>query len=270
MRTMSWQIFAQATLLFSFLTACATSPLGRSQLILVPESQMDQMGAQAFQQLKGKEPVETNSQMKEFVRCVVEPLLRVSGSQIPANQWEIVVFRNQDANAFALPGGKIGVYTGILKVAKTDAQLAAVLGHEIAHVLAHHGAERVSQQAGTQIGLAALGAVTKDNPKSNLLMGLLGVGIQVGVLLPFNRAQESESDLMGLDLMARAGFEPRESVKLWENMASSSGGKRPPEWLSTHPANETRIQTLQNHMAGAQDKYAQVHAAGTAPQCIHP
>jgi predicted Zn-dependent protease len=235
--------------------ACSTSPLGRKQLMLVPESQVDQMGAEAFQQLKGKESVDTHPGNSSYVHCIVDPLIlsaktKSYGDQLP-DHWEVVVFKNDAVNAFALPGGKIGVYTGILKVAKTDAQLAAVIGHEIGHVIAHHGAERMSQQAGTQLGLAALGHITRDNPHRDLLLGALGIGAQFGILLPYGRTQESESDLIGLDLMASAGFDPRESVELWKNMVIASGGKGPPEFLSTHPATENRIQALQKHIPEA-------------------
>jgi predicted Zn-dependent protease len=155
----------------------------------------------------------------------------------------------------------------MFNVAKTDGQLAAVLGHEIGHVIAKHSAERVSQQTGTQLGLSALGAITPQNPNSNLLMGLLGVGAQVGILLPFSRTQESEADLIGLDLMSRAGFSPQQSVALWKNMAAASAGKAPPEWLSTHPADENRIKNLESHLPAAKIKYDQAQASGLSPHC---
>jgi predicted Zn-dependent protease len=243
---------------------CATSPTGRSQLMLMPDGQMNQMGAQAFQQLKQETPVEPDSGMNRYVRCVAQPIADLAGPQAGISQWEIVVFRDETANAFALPGGKIGVHTGLLKVAKTDGQLAAVLGHEVGHVIARHGAERMSQALATQGGLAALGAVTKDN---RTLLGLLGLGAQVGVLLPFSRTQESEADVIGLDLMARVGFDPRQSVELWHNMASASGGKSPPEFLSTHPANQSRIDHLNENMADAVGKYDQARASGHTPRC---
>jgi len=249
------------------LASCATSPLGRNQFIIVSDSSMNQMGAQAFDQIKAKEKVESSPEINSYVACVVTPLVRKASPEEGVKNWEVVVFRNSAANAFALPGGKIGVYTGLLKVAKTDAQLAAVVGHEIGHVQAKHGAERVSQQAGTDLGLSALGSIVQSNPNSNLLIGLLGVGAQVGVLLPFSRIQESEADLIGLDLMADAGFEPSESVELWKNMMTASGGKGPPEWLSTHPASENRIANLNKNMPGAKEKFGQAQHAGQHPQC---
>lgn len=250
--------------------ACATSPLGRKQLLIVPDSQMDQMGAQAFDQVKASEKPEQDPKINQYIKCIVHPLTDTVKGQTPVENWEVVVFNNPQANAFALPGGKIGVYTGILKVAKTDSQLATVIAHEIGHVISRHGAERVSQQAGTELGLAALGAITPNNPNKNTLMGLLGMGAQVGILLPFSRTQESEADLVGLDLMAKAGFDPRQSVELWKNMIANSGGKAPPQWLSTHPASENRIQTLEQNMGGAWVKYEQAQAAGKKPSCPKP
>lgn len=249
---------------------CSTSPLGREQLMLVSDSQMDQMGTQAFQQLKSTQPIDQSSTNRSYVQCIVSPLTEAAATQTPVTQWEVVVFKSPDANAFALPGGKIGVYTGILKVAQTDAQLATVLAHELGHVISRHGAERVSQQAGTQLGMAALGAIVSNNPNKGILMSLLGVGVQVGVTLPFSRTQESEADLVGLDLMARAGFDPRQSVELWKNMIVASGGSGPPQWLSTHPASENRISTLQSHLPEAIAQFNQAQGAGKAPHCLRP
>lgn len=255
--------------LFSF--ACATSPLGRKQLMLVSGAQVDKMGVDAFQQLKAKETVDTDPGNSKYVHCIVDPLTTSAktsnqGGQLP-DSWEVIVFKSDSVNAFALPGGKIGVYTGLLKVAKSDAQLAAVLGHEIGHVIAQHGAERMSQQAGTQLGMAALGQLTRDNPNRDLLLGVLGVGAQVGILLPYSRTQESEADLIGLDLMASSGFDPRQSVELWKNMMAAAGNSGPPEVLSTHPASESRIQVLQQHMPGALSILDQARTEGRKPVC---
>lgn len=268
-RKVSFYLLAGSLILLS--VGCATSPLGRKQLMLVSGSQIDQMGTEAFQQLKAKEKVDTHHGNSRYVHCIVDPLTASAKtknySEHLPDSWEVEVFKSDSANAFALPGGKIGVYTELLKVAKTDSQLAAVLGHEIGHVIAHHGAERMSQEAGTQLGMAALGQLTKDNPNRNLLLGLLGVGAQVGILLPYSRTQENEADLIGLDLMATAGFDPRESVELWKNMMSASGGKGPPEVLSTHPASEGRIETLQKHMPEALSLFNKSRAEGRRPSC---
>lgn len=244
--------------------------MGRKQLILMPDGQMNQMGAQAFTQMKQQTPVDTNPATKNYIQCIVDALNVVAKDQAHVAHWDVAVFKDPSVNAFALPGGKIGVNTGILPVAKTDAQLATVLGHEMGHVIARHGAERVSQQAGTQLGLTALGAITPDNPQKDTLMGLLGMGAQVGVLLPFSRTQESEADLIGQRLMAQAGFDPQQTVQLWHNMSAASGGKAPPQFLSTHPADQTRIQALQDHMAEAEADYRHALATGRSPHCQRP
>lgn len=242
--------------------SCQTSPTGRKQLALVSDGQMEEMGNQAFTEMKTKQPIESGEKENNYVRCVANAVT----STLPEQRaWEVVVFRDETANAFALPGGKIGVHTGLLKVAKNQDQLAAVIGHEIAHVLAEHSKERVSEQMATQGGLSILGAVVGDpkDPRHGILMGALGLGAQFGVLLPHSRAQESEADLVGLDFMAKAGFDPRQSVDLWKNMAEAGGGQ-PPEFLSTHPSHGTRIQNLQTAIPKA---LAELNASGKKANC---
>jgi predicted Zn-dependent protease len=179
----------------------------------------------------------------------------------------VTVFQDKSANAFALPGGKIGVYTGLLDVAKNQHQLAAVIGHEIAHVQANHSNARLSTSYATQAGLSLVQVLAgAAGPEKQQLMGLLGVGAQVGVLLPYGRSQESEADVLGIEYMARAGFDPRESVALWQNM-SRAGGQQPPEFLSTHPAHGTRIEQLNAHMSKALALYKQAQARGRTPDC---
>jgi predicted Zn-dependent protease len=225
------------------LIGCQTSPTGRKQLALLSDGQMDSMGAQAFEEMKAKQPIENGAKENAYVKCVANAITNA----LPEKRaWEVVVFRDDSANAFALPGGKIGVHTGLLKVAQNQDQLAAVIGHEIAHVLAEHGKERVSEQLVAQGGMSLLSAVigNPEDPRHGLLMGALGLGAQFGVLLPHSRAQESEADIVGLDFMAKAGFDPRQSVNLWQNMAAAGGGQQP-EFMSTHPSHGTRIQNLQ-------------------------
>ena len=178
------------------------------------------------------------------------------------------MFEDEAVNAFALPGGKIGVYTGLLKVAENQHQLAAVIGHEVGHVIADHANARVSTAYATEAGLTlgqilAGGATT---PQKRQLFGLLGVGAQVGILLPYGRSQESEADVIGLELMAKAGFNPRESVNLWRNM-SKAGGGQPPEFLSTHPAPTTRIRDLEAGMPEAIDLVVEARKQGKNPDC---
>ncbi len=176
--------------------------------------------------------------------------------------------RTDTPNAFALPGGKIGVNTGLLKVARTQGQLAAVIGHEIAHVLEGHANERVSAEFASQTALQAVSVVADaSNPMYGQMVGLLGAGVQVGVMLPFGRKQEREADLLGLDLMATAGFDPRESIALWHNM-SKAGGGQPPEFLSTHPSHGTRIRDLEQRMSSVMPLYEEAKAQGRRPRCF--
>lgn len=269
---------AGVALFLSF--ACATSPTGRKQLELLPDSQMNQMGTEAFTQMKAQTPINHDPALNAEVRCVADALLRalpadyVKRAGVPGDKWEVVVFQNDEPNAFALPGGKIGVQSGLMKVATTPDQLAAVLGHELGHVIAEHGNERVSEQLAVEGGAALLAALAAtDDPKKaetrQLLLGLIGLGAQVGILLPFSRTHESEADRIGLELMARAGFDPNQSIALWQNMEKLSGGQ-PPEFLSTHPAHGTRIKNLQAGMPQATSLEQQARAQGRTPRCANP
>lgn len=257
-------MFRRYTMLLGalLLGACTTSPTGRNQLVLMPDSQMDQMGLQAFTSIKGEKPVSKSGSSNRFVQCVANAITREVGGN-----WEVVVFEDDSANAFALPGGKIGVNTGLLKVATNQHQLATVIGHEVAHVQAKHSNERVSQKFAVEQGLGLINAVA--NPTSGTgktVMGLLGVGAQYGVLLPYSRIQESEADMLGLDLMAKAGFDPRESTQLWVNMSKSNKGA-PPEFLSTHPSHSTRISDLQRRIPAAQQLQQRAQQLGKRPDC---
>ena len=250
------------------LFACATSPTGRKQFILVSDQDMEQMGYQAFSDMKKKLPIEREAKVNSYVQCISQSILRHTRENIPVKNWEVVVFRDPSANAFALPGGKIGVHTGLLKVAQTADQLAAVIGHEIGHVWARHGSERVSQSTALQSGLALTDALLdKNNSSRGLLLAGLGLGSQFGVLLPFSRKHESEADEIGLLLMAKAGFDPRSSIELWQNMARAGGGA-PPEILSTHPSNQSRISGLQKNMPQAMQIFNQATASGVSPGCV--
>ena len=246
------------------LTACATSPLGRQQFLFLPAAEMDQMGATAYNEMKEQQPTVTGTAESRYVECVAEAIVAVVDSD---QQWEVTVFEDDSANAFALPGGKIGVHTGLLKVADNQDQLAAVIGHEVGHVLAQHSNERMSIQYATQTGTQLVAALAGgDSAEKQTLMGLLGVGAQYGVVLPFSRTQEAEADLIGLELMAQAGFDPRESVKLWQNM-QAAGGERPPEFMSTHPSSERRITELNARMREYLQISTQARAAGRNPDC---
>lgn len=248
-----------------FLAGCATSPTGQTQLKLFPDSEMTKMGITAYEEVKKNTPVSRDKKTNDFVACVAKSITR----EVPLKtSWELTVFDDKAVNAFALPGGKIGVYTGILKIIQNQDQLAAVLGHEIAHVVADHGNARVSAAYATQTGLQLVQMMSGvASPEKSQLFGLLGLGAQVGILLPYGRGQESEADFLGLQYMSRAGFDPRESINLWINMSKASNGKQPPEFLSTHPANQTRINDLKKAMPGAMKLYKQAISHGKQPQC---
>ena len=248
------------------LAACSQSPTGRSQLTLFSEEQLEQMGAQSFTQYEQELPV-IGGQVGAYVQCVATA---ITGELSAGETWEVKVFKDDSANAFALPGGHIGVNTGLLDVATNQNQLAAVIGHEVAHVLASHANERVSTQAATQTGLSVLQAAAGLNGAGGQqLMGLLGMGAKYGIILPFSRSHESEADTLGLNLMAQAGFDPRASIELWQNMSANSQGQ-PPVWLSTHPSHGQRIEGLQAHMDEAVALYEQARAAGERPSCQAP
>ena len=248
------------------MTGCATSPTGRDQLIMFPSAAMQDMGAAAFDDIKAETPA-AGAYLNRYVKCVADAVVAVlPDGESPA--WEVKVFDEDDPNAFALPGKKIGVFKGLLDVTETQDQLAAVIGHEIGHVLARHGNERMSAQFVVGTGLAVAEALMR-RPESNdgrMAMAVLGLGAQVGILLPYSRSHESEADRIGLELMARAGFDPEASVELWRNMARVGGG-RPPEFLSTHPANETRIRALQAKIPAATKVYREAREAGRVPDC---
>ncbi|KXI23479.1 M48 family metallopeptidase [Photobacterium sanguinicancri] len=231
------------------LSGCSSSPTGRQQMLLFSENDMSQMGAQSFEQLKQQEKISTDAKKQQYVQCVTDAITAKVGPLEGFDKWEVVVFDSDQVNAFALPGGKIGVYTGLLKVATNQDQLATVIGHEIGHVLAQHSNERLSRSQLADAGLKITGAAIGGSQYSNAAMAGLGLGVQYGILMPYGRAQESESDIIGLKLMAEAGFDPTQSVALWKNMAKASGGNQPPELLSTHPSHDTRIDDLNESIA---------------------
>ncbi|MCL1141310.1 M48 family metallopeptidase [Shewanella gaetbuli] len=234
----------------------STSPTGRTQALLYSDSEMQQMGAQSFEAMKQQQKISQDKAKTQYVNCIADRITAVLPDQ--SQKWEVVLFDSDQVNAFALPGGHIGVYTGLLNVAINQDQLATVMGHEVAHVLAQHGNEQVSRSQITGIGMqaadVALGASGVAN--KDLYMAGLGLGAQVGIILPFGRDQESEADILGLELMAKAGFNPAQSVELWKNMAKA-GGEQGPELLSTHPSHGNRINELQNAQAKVMPLYTQ-------------
>jgi predicted Zn-dependent protease len=217
------------------------------------------MGVQAYQQILKKEKVSTNPEHNALVQRVGRRIAEATGRK--DYQWEFKVIENDKMiNAFALPGGKVAVYTGILPVTRDEAGLAAVMGHEVAHAIARHGGERVSQGLLVQVGLgvvqAALGS--QDPATTKQVATLLGAGAAVGLILPFSRSQESEADRLGMIYMAKAGYDPHAARDLWVRMGQASKGQqKPPEFLSTHPANQTRIRQIEAWMPEAMRYYDQ-------------
>ncbi|WP_027079445.1 M48 family metallopeptidase [Luteimonas mephitis] len=253
--------------------ACATttSPTGRTQYVgAVSQDQLNQMGALAFAETKAKTPQSKDARQLAYVRCVVSALVR----ELPANSgqgtaWDAAVFVNDEPNAFALPGGKVGVYTGIFKAARNQDQLAAVIGHEIGHVIAHHHDERITRQMMAQGALGVAGGLVGagyGDAAANTTTQLGSIAAQGFFLLPNSRDQETEADIVGQDLMAKAGFDPRAAVNLWQNMMGA-GGNRPPQWLSTHPDPKARIGELQARANGLLPRYEQARASGRTPRC---
>lgn len=222
-------------------TACSTAPVtGRQQLMLVSESQAQTMGAQMYQETLSKSKLSQDPKHLDQVRRIGERIAQAA--QKPEYQWEFnVIDEPKTINAWALPGGKVAVYTGLLNLGVNDAELAAVMGHEVAHALAQHSRERMSQAMAQQIGLEALGTTNKLGESG---MQAITIALGIGVGLPFGRKQESEADYIGLDLMSKAGYDPRAALSFWRKMEAVSNGK-PPEFLSTHPSDARRIQDIE-------------------------
>ncbi len=250
------------------LVACSTSPTGRKQIAMMSDSKMDAMGSQAFEDIKKQEKISKNKAVNDYVQCVGTHITKNVSKNVHSGNWEIVVFESDQVNAFALPGGKIGVYTGLLKIAENQDQLAAVMGHEVGHVIAKHSNERVSSGSLTNIGLSTLDLVlgVKQVQGKDAIVQGTSVLAQYGILMPYGRSHESEADIIGQDLMAKSGFNPKASVDLWHNMAKNSKGA-PPEFMSTHPSHETRINDLSKHLKKSTPLYK---ASTQKPQCVKP
>jgi predicted Zn-dependent protease len=261
-----------AVAIATVMAACATttSPTGRTQVVgAVSEEQLSQLGMQAFAEAKTKTPQSTDARQTAYVRCVVQRVVEQLPPDWRGIGWESALFVDNSPNAFALPGGKVGVNTGIFTVARNQDQLAAVIAHEVGHVYSHHHNERITKQMGTQGALQVLGALAGaryGQGAANAVVQGGGIAAQAGFLLPASREQESEADVVGQQLMARAGFDPRQAVNLWQNMIAASQS-RPPQWLSTHPNPESRIQELGNRAASLVPVYQQARANGHTPKC---
>lgn len=253
------------------LTACSVSSTGRKQVMLFSDSELDEMGAASFEEMKQQIAISTDKSTNDFVQCVASAITQNVSKSVHAGSWEVVVFDSAQVNAFALPGGKIGVYTGILNVTENQDQLGAIIGHEVGHVIEHHSNERLSASKLKNMGMAvatvAVGFTDVEN--KDMWMAGLGVGLQYGAIMPYGRSHESEADIVGQDLMARSGFDPKASIKLWQNMAAlseQSGQSAPAEFMSTHPSNQTRIKQLEDHLVTSMQYYKKA----SSPNCIKP
>lgn len=247
-----------ATTLSATLATCATAPeTGRSQLLLVSPAEEAQLGLKAFQQIKRQQPQVSGGKAAETLQRVGNRISEVA--PLPNARWEFVLFKDDSPNAFALPGGKVGIYTGILPITKNEAGLATVIGHEIAHAVARHGAERMSHGMLVQLGGVGLSAALGQDAGAtgDLIMQAYGIGSQLGVMLPYSRTQELEADELGLLYMARAGYDPREAIDFWKRFAeyNAKRGGAPPEFLSTHPLDSRRIAALERAMPRAVAEY---------------
>lgn len=262
------RISVVAALLLSFVfVACSTVPItGRKQLSLIPSSQMLGMSYSEYGNFLKSSKLSTDAQATAMVKRIGS---RVQGAveryfaekqlsgELEGYQWEFNLVDDKQVNAWCMPGGKVVVYTGILPVTATETGLAVVMGHEIAHAVAEHGNERMSQGLLANLGGIALQEAVKSKPQQTqqLWMTAFGLGAQFGVLLPFGRSQESEADHLGLIFMAMAGYDPNEAVTFWQRMAASKGGQSPPEFMSTHPSDETRIADIRNKLPEALKYY---------------
>jgi predicted Zn-dependent protease len=248
------------------LTACATTPVSdRQALILIPLSQEIALGKQAYQQTLKDQKDSENTHLTQVLLRVGQRIAEVS--DMPKLDWEFRLIKSKEKNAFALPGGKVAVYTGMLKICQNEAGLATVLSHEISHVIARHGAQRMSQQLLLTGALMGASLSLRNNTQRNIIMSALGLGVLYGITLPFSRADEEEADQIGLVYMAKAGYDPEEAIRFWQRFSPAKGDKDPPEWASTHPADKTRIAGLKSYLSRAKYKYQNIklkHGLGEA------
>ncbi|MDH3978158.1 MAG: M48 family metallopeptidase [Gammaproteobacteria bacterium] len=255
-----WKTFWKTDAVY-FVVLTMLSLVGCS-LPLVSEEQITLQSSEQFQEMREQLEIAQDPADRAYVFCVARAIAATLEPPYSEIDWDIEVFQNDAVNAFAMPGGKIGVFTGILDVAVTQDQLGAVLGHEVAHVTLHHSVERANQTITTQLGASAVGMATG----SQMAADMVGLGAQMGILLPYGRGQESEADVVGLKFMANAGFDPDAAVTLWQNMAKANANA-PPEFMSTHPSSSSRIRDLQRQMAPNRLRYKSARMSGRVPNC---
>jgi len=250
-----------------FLISCSTVPLtGRSQLNMIPSSEMLAMSFQQYDQFLRENKLSTNQAEVDMVKRVgvniqqaVEQFLSDNNltSRLNGYNWDFNLVEDEQVNAWCMPGGKVVVYTGILPVTQDEAGLAVVMAHEIAHAIAEHGNERMSQQLLQQVGAVGLMVAMQDEPAETqaLWLSVYGVGTTVGIMLPYSRTHESEADHLGLIFMAMAGYDPHAAPEFWKRMAAGKQGGSPPEFLSTHPSDQTRIEDITSWIPEAMKYY---------------
>lgn len=268
MKHLSHKFLLSLTFLVALLAACAQSPTGRSQLVLKSDAALAAEGQRQFNMIREQMPLVRDRATIDYVACVANAIVDQLEGDDAAMFWELAVIDQPDINAFVLPGGKISVFSGILDVATNQHQLAAVIGHEVAHVTAQHANERASRASVASAGVD-IAAILLGGGYARPTYGAqqtLGAGVALGVLNPFSRMQETEADVIGLEYMAKAGFDPRESVTLWKNMAEKNQTKVP-EFMSTHPSGDRRIESLVSQFPKTLVFYNEAKEGGKAPNC---
>ncbi|TFG87835.1 MAG: M48 family peptidase [Chromatiales bacterium] len=244
-----------ALLLPLFLGACA--------LPIATESELESESGKQFQEMRAQIPASTDVRLRSYINCVAAAIVEQLEKPYSEKDWDVEVFDSEDINAFAMPGGRIGIFTGLMQVTENQDQLAAVIGHEVAHVTQQHSLKRVNREATTRVGVIAGTAVLGGGAGVG---DVVAMGAQVGLSLPFSRGNETEADTVGLNYMAAAGFNPSESIQLWKNMGKKNK-LGPPQWLSTHPSGDSRIQDLIRQLPDALKLYNSAQAAGKKPDC---
>ncbi len=245
----------------SVTVACTSEQLAQTgELLAISPQQAEALGLDTWTRIRQEQEVSPDTGLQQRLQAVGQRL--VAANDFGQQNWEFVVFRNDQINAFALPGGKVGFYEGIFNVMDNDAHVATVMGHEIGHVTEQHGAQRIGVAQASELGLQAVSTALEAGniAYANQIAGLLGAGVQYGVILPYSRGQELEADQVGVLYMARAGYDPRQSISFWQNMSQAKGGGQPPEFLSTHPSDQQRIAGLEALMPRAVPVFEQARS----------